>query len=131
MPNYNKVIMIGHITRDPQLTFTTNNTPVAEFGLANNDQKDKPCFIDCRAFGKTAENIAKFFKKGRAILVEGRLEFDQWEDRSGGGKRSKHRIVADRFTFVDSQNESGGQPRQEQQAAPKQEMPFDDSSIPF
>lgn len=121
MPNYNKVIMIGHLTRDPQLTFTANSTPVAEFGLANNDQRDKPCFIDCRAFGKTAENIAKFFKKGRAILVEGRLEFDQLEDKNGGGKRSKHKIVVTTFAFVDSHNESGGQQRQEQQAAPATE----------
>jgi len=109
MPSYNKVIMMGNLTRDPQLSYLPSQTPVVEFGLASNRkwrgtdgaQREETCFVDCRAFGKMAENINKYCKKGRPLMIEGRLTFDQWEAQDGQ-KRSKHRITVENFTFVDS-----------------------------
>ena len=129
MANYNKVILMGNLTRDPQLSFLPSQTPVVEIGLAVNrkwkgqdgQQKEETCFVDCKAFGRQAENINKYFAKGKPILVEGRLEYSAWEDKEGN-KRSKHRVVIDRFEFVDSGQGrgqgggqySGGQARQQQ-----------------
>ena len=116
MANYNKVILVGNLTRDPQMSYLpTNNTPVVDVGLAVNrkwkDQqgntKEEVCFIDCRAFGKTAEIINKYFSKGRQILIEGRLHFSQWEAKDGT-KRSKHRVMIERFEFMaDGQGQRG------------------------
>lgn len=117
MASYNKVIMIGNLTRDPQLSYLPSQTPVVEFGLASNrrwrskdgQDREEVCFVDCRAFGRMAENISKYCKKGRPLMIEGRLTFDQWENPDGQ-KRSKHRITVETFTFVDSRagGEGGG-----------------------
>src|SRR5207244_12643299 len=96
MANFNKVILAGNLTRDPQLTYLPNNTPVAEFGLAINrkwkapdgQMKEDVCFVDCRAFGRQAETLNQYMKKGRPLLVEGRLRYEQWEGKDGQ-KRSK------------------------------------------
>jgi single-strand DNA-binding protein len=136
MPNYNRIVMIGHLTRDPQLSYTPNQTAVVDFGIATNrkwqdgsgQQREEVCFIDCRGFGKTAENINKFFQKGRAILVEGRLTFDQWEDKNGGGKRSKHRITVESWTFVGGDGQRN-EPADQQQPTSGSQIP--DSDIPF
>ena len=116
--SFNKIIFGGRLSRDPQLSCLPNQTSVVEFGLANNrrwtskdgEQKEETCFVDAQAFGKTAENINKYFKKGRPILIEGRLDFSQWETPEGQ-KRSKHRIHVDNFTFVDSKQDAGSAPR--------------------
>lgn len=108
MASFNKVIMLGNLTRDPQLSYLPSQTPVVDFGLATNrkwrdasgQDREDVCFIDCRAFGKMAETISKYCKKGRPLMVEGRLSFDQWEGQDGT-KRSKHRITVETFTFVD------------------------------
>ena len=140
MASYNKVIMMGNLTRDPQLSYLPSQTPVVEFGLASNrrwrskegEQREETCFIDCQAFGRMAENISKYCKKGRPLLIEGRLSFNQWETPEGV-KRSKHRITIDNFTFVDTKAEaessgssapadSGGM--DPGQAAPKDDIPF-------
>ena len=113
MASYNRVIMLGNLTRDPQLSYLPSQTPVVEFGLATNrrwtgqdgSQREETCFIDCRAFGRQAETINKYCSKGRPLLIEGRLSFDQWETPEGA-KRSKHRITVQTFTFVGSR--SGG-----------------------
>ena len=118
MANYNKVILMGNLTRDPQLTFLPSQTPVVEFGLAVNrrwrdqqgQQREDTCFIDCRCYGKQAETINKYLSKGRPVLIEGRLQLDQWEAKDGS-KRSKHRVLVERFTFVDSGGQGGGAPR--------------------
>lgn len=110
----NQVTIQGNLTRDPQLSYLPSQTPVVDFGLASNrkwkDQngegREEVCFVDCQAFGKIAENIAKFFSKGRAILVVGRLKFDQWETPEGD-KRSKHKISVEAFHFIDSQKSRG------------------------
>ncbi len=113
--SYNKVIMIGNLTRDPQLSYLPSQTPVVEFGLASNRRwrgndgqtKEETCFVDCRAYGRMAENISKYCQKGRPLMIEGRLTFDQWEAQDGS-KRSKHRITVESFTFVDSGGSGGG-----------------------
>jgi single-strand DNA-binding protein len=109
MASYNKVILMGNLTRDPQLSYLPSQTPVVEIGLAVNrkyrtqdgQQREDVCFVDCRSFGKQAETLNQYMRKGRPLLIEGRLEFDQWESQDGG-KRSKHRVFIERFTFVDS-----------------------------
>ena len=120
MASYNKVIMMGNLTRDPQLSYLPSQTPVVEFGLASNrrwtgqdgSQREDVCFVDCRAYGRMAENISKYCKKGRPLMIEGRLTFDQWEAQDGS-KRSKHRITVETFTFVDSRGEGAGGASQE------------------
>ena len=107
MANYNKVILVGNLTRDPQLSYLPNQTPVVEFGLAVNrrwrgqdgQQREEVCFIDCRAYGKQAETIHQYLAKGKSVLLEGRLHFDTWEGKDGT-KRSKHRVVVERFQFL-------------------------------
>ncbi|MGD0596229.1 MAG: single-stranded DNA-binding protein [Sedimentisphaerales bacterium] len=107
MANFNKVLLIGNLTRDPQLSYLPNQTPVVEFGLAVNrkwtgkdgESKEEVCFIDCRAFSRLAENINKYMRKGRPLFVEGRLMFDQWTAQDGS-KRSKHRIHVDNCQFL-------------------------------
>jgi len=117
MASYNRVILMGNLTRDPELRYLPNNTPVCDFGLAVNDRfqnkqtqqwEDRANFVDCSAFGRTAENISKFFAKGRPIFLEGKLRFEQWEDRQSGQKRSKLKVVIDNWQFVDSKG-GGGQ----------------------
>ena len=107
MANFNKVLLMGNLTRDPQLTYLPSQTAVVEFGLAVNRKwtgqdgstREEVCFVDCRAFGKTAENINKYLKKGRPLFVEGRLSFDSWTAQDGT-KRSKHRVTVESFQFL-------------------------------
>jgi single-strand DNA-binding protein len=107
MANYNKVILLGNLTRDPQLSYTPNQTAVVDFGLATNRKwtgqdgsaREETCFVDCRAFGRSAENINKYCQKGRPLLVEGRLTFNSWQAQDGS-KRSKLRVTVERFQFV-------------------------------
>lgn len=109
MANYNKIIMIGNLTRDPQLSYLPSNTPAVEFGLACNrkwkdqsgQQREDTCFVDCRAYGRSAEILNQYTAKGRQILVEGRLQFDTWEGKDGS-RHSKHRIFVENFQFLDS-----------------------------
>lgn len=107
MANFNKVLLMGNLTRDPQLSYTPNQTAVADFGLAVNrkwkgqdgENKEETCFVDCRAFGRTAENINKYLTKGRPLFIEGRLTFDSWTAQDGT-KRSKHRVTVENFQFL-------------------------------
>ena len=109
MANYNKVILAGNLTRDPQLSVLPSNTPVCEFGMAINrkwksqsgEMRDETCFVDLRAYGRSADNINKYMTKGKPLLVEGRLKFDQWEGKDGG-KRSKLYVIVDNFQFLGS-----------------------------
>jgi len=115
MANYNKVILLGNLTRDPQLSYTPNQTAVVDFGLAMNRKwagqdgsaREETCFVDCRAFGRSAENINKYCQKGRPLLVEGRLTFDSWQAQDGS-KRSKLRVTVERFQFIGSGAGAGG-----------------------
>src|ERR1044071_1383506 len=110
MPNFNKVILAGNITRDPELRYTPKGTAVAKIGLAINrnwkdesgQQKEEVTFVDVDAFGRQAEVISQYLKKGRPILVEGRLKFDQWDDKQTGQKKSRLGVILEGFQFLDS-----------------------------
>ena len=123
--NYNRVILGGHLTRDVEIKSTQGGTSVASFGMAINRRwkdasgadKEEVTFVDCTAGGKTGEAISRFFGKGKPIFVEGRLKFDQWEDKEGG-KRSKLSVVVESFTFVGGKD-AATQP----EAAPKKATP--------
>jgi single-strand DNA-binding protein len=107
MSNFNKVLLMGNLTRDPQLSYTPNQTAVVDFGLAVNrkwtsrdgEKKEETCFVDCRAFGRMAENVNKYLSKGRPLFVEGRLTFDSWTSQDGT-KRSKLRVTVENFQFL-------------------------------
>ena len=113
MASLNKVLLIGNLTRDPDVKMMTNGRPVCNFGLALNrsykdsegNKKDETTFVDVECFGPRAEAVGRFFTKGRPIFVEGRLKLDQWESKEGE-KRSAIRVVLDNFEFVDSRQES-------------------------
>jgi len=108
MASVNRVILVGNLTRDPQLKYLPSQTPVAEFGMAmnrrfktaNGEDREETCFVDCSAFGRPAEIINQYCQKGKLIYIEGRLKFDQWEDKQGGGKRSKLSVVVENFQFL-------------------------------
>ncbi len=116
MASYNKVMLIGNLTRDPQLSYTPSQTAVVECGLATNrkwtaqdgSQREDTCFVDCRSFGKQAETINKYLSKGCYVFVEGRLTFDSWNAQDGT-KRSKHRITVENFQFLGGGGGQGGQ----------------------
>ena len=141
----NKVLLIGNLTRDPELKHTAGNQALANFGIAVNrrfrtasgENREEVAFIDCEAWGRTAENIGKFFAKGRPIFIEGRLKLDTWEDRKDGSKRSKLKVVVENFQFVDSKKDSGGDSGGEggggYERAPsaKAEESFGNDDIPF
>lgn len=115
MANYNKVMLMGNLTRDPQLSYLPSQTAVVEFGMAINrkwtskdgEKKEETCFVDCRAFGRTAENINKYMTKGKPFFVEGRLTYDAWTAQDGT-KRSKHRVTVESFQFIDGGRGQGG-----------------------
>ena len=116
MPSFNKVMLIGNLTRDPEMRYTPSNMAICKIGLAVNDsytKKDgstdeRTLFIDCTAFGKTGEIINQYLSKGRPIFVEGKLRLDQWEDKQSGQKRSKHEVIIDNFQFLGGRDEAGG-----------------------
>lgn len=115
MPNLNKVMLMGNLTRDPELRYLPSNMAVVGLGLAINrrwrnqqgEQQEDTTFIDCEAFGKQAEVINQYLKKGRPIYLEGRLKLDQWQDREGNN-RSKLKVIVESFQFIDSRGEGGG-----------------------
>src|SRR5277367_1770148 len=117
MANFNKVILAGNLTRDPELRYTPKGMAIAKFGLAINrtwksetgESKEEVTFVDVDAFGRSAENIGQYFKKGRPILIEGRLKLDQWDDKQTGQKRSRLGIVLESFQFLDSKGGGGGE----------------------
>jgi single-strand DNA-binding protein len=112
MANFNKVILAGNLTRDPELRYTPKGTAIARFGLAINrtwksetgENKEEVTFVDVDAFGRQAEVVAQYMKKGRPFLVEGRLKLDQWEDKNTHQKQSKLKVVLEGFSFIDSRS---------------------------
>lgn len=113
--NFNKVILLGNLTRDVELRHTSGNTAVAKLGLAVNrrwrtpegENREEVTFVDCEAWGRQAETLSKFLSKGRPVFIEGRLRLDQWEDKEGK-KQSKLKVVIENFQFVDARGEGGG-----------------------
>lgn len=119
MANLNKVMLIGNLTRDPELKYLPKGTAVADLGLAINrnwttddGQKREECtFLDVTFFGKQAETLAKYMTKGKPLYVEARLQLDQWDDRDTGQKRSKLKLIGESFQFLggkDDSSSSGG-----------------------
>ena len=152
MANFNKVILAGNLTRDPELRYTPKGTAVAKIGMALNrtwksetgETKEEVTFVDVEAFGRQAEVIGQYMKKGRPFLVEGRLKLDQWEDKNTHQKQSKLKVVLESFSFLDSNRggEGGGSeaPRSrpvpasnkgESPAGEAEAPPPEDDDVPF
>jgi len=138
---YNKVILVGNLTRDVELKYTPSGTAIAKFGIATNrtykdamtgENKQETMFIDITVFGRSAEVANQYLKKGRRVLIEGRLVLDQWVD-STGQKRSRHSIVAEKVQFMDtkSESENSGYNYQSQQTQqPQMQQPQQNNEIP-
>lgn len=129
MASLNKVLLIGNMTRDPQLTYLPSQTAVVDFGLAVNRRwtsrdgvkKEDTCFVDCRAFAGQAETINKYMSKGRPLFVEGRLTFESWTSQDGS-RRSRHRVTVENFQFLPG----GGGAGQGQRGRAEQEKEQED-----
>jgi single-strand DNA-binding protein len=151
MASFNRVILAGNLTRDPQLSYTPSNTPVCEFGMAINrrwrdrdgNNKDEVCFVDLIAYARPAEVINQYMSKGRPMLVEGRLRFRQWTNKEGQN-RSKLDVVVENFTFLGGGQGGGARagaparaaapapsPAGEEAPPPADDLPPDDPDVPF
>jgi single-strand DNA-binding protein len=151
MASFNKVILVGNLTRDPELRYTPKGVAIAKIGLAVNrvwtsetgEKKEEVTFIDLDAFGKTAENIGKYMRKGSPLLVEGRLRLDQWDDKQTGQKRSRLGVVVETCQFLGGPNRGGegspGEaPRRQPSPAPAEAAsaepeppPAEEDDVPF
>jgi single-strand DNA-binding protein len=127
MPSYNKVILIGNLTRDPELRYTPKGLAIAKLAIAvnrswrdsaTNELKEEVTFIDIDAFGKQAETLSQYVRKGSPLMVEGRLRLDTWEDKQTNQKRSRLGVVLEAFQFLDSQRNREGGPPSEGPAKP-------------
>lgn len=140
---FNKIILMGNLTRDPELRSTTSGSSVTSFALAVNrtwnnaqgERQEETSFIDCEAWGRTGETIAKYVSKGRQLLVSGRLRQDTWQDKDTGKNRSTLRVVVEEFSFVSDGNRGGASSTSSSQSEPVvdeiSDDPIDLSDIPF
>lgn len=117
MASFNRVILVGNLTRDPQVKYTPGGQAVSEIGLAvnrswfdknANQKREEVTFVDVTLWGRTAEIAGEYLGKGRQVLIEGRLQLDQWDDRESGQKRSKLRVVCENLTMLGNRQEGGG-----------------------
>lgn len=155
MASFNKVILLGNLTRDPELRYTPKGSAIARLGMAVNrsyktesgETMEEVTFIDIDAWGKQAELISQYLRKGNPLFVEGRLKLDQWDDKNTGQKVSKLRVVMENFQFVGGRAESGApagapaasspRPARPQPsasaapAAPDSDGPPPDDDVPF
>ncbi len=145
MANLNKVLLMGNLTRDPELRYTTGGTPVTEFGLAINrrfttrdgEKREEVCFVDISLFGKQAETFCEYMSKGRRVFVEGRLRFDSWTNQDGQ-KRSRLRVTGERFQFMGGPRAQAPEkpekeekaPASDEEKPPEESLNLDDE-IPF
>lgn len=108
MANFNKVLLMGNLTRDPEVRYTPKGTAIATIGLAVNrtwtteggEKKEEVTFVDVEVWGRQAETIGQYMSKGRPLFIEGRLKLDQWDDKESGQKRSKLKVVCENFQFI-------------------------------
>ena len=115
MANFNKVILMGNLTRDIELRQTQSGLAIAKFGMAINrrsssqsgEQRESTCFVDLTAFGKSAEILNQYVKKGSPLFVDGRLEYSTWESKDGG-KRNKLEVIVENFQFMGGREGGGG-----------------------
>ena len=157
MANVNKVILIGNLTRDPEVKYTPKGSAVSDVGLAINrnytldsgEKREETTFVDVEFWGRTAELAGQYLKKGSQVYIEGRLRMDSWEDKTSGQKRSKLKVVAETLQFLDRRSggsdddSGGGAPRerssgssgqsrpQATQQPSRQADPDQDDDIPF
>ncbi|MFG0333180.1 MAG: single-stranded DNA-binding protein [Maioricimonas sp. JB049] len=117
MANYNKVILVGNLTRDPEVRYTPSGTAVAEVGLAvnrtwfdrqSNEKREETTFVDVTLWGRQAEVAGEYLSRGRSVLIEGRLQLDTWEDRETGKKRSKLKVVGENMQMLGGRGDGGG-----------------------
>ena len=153
MASYNRVVIIGNLTRAPEIRHTTSGQAICQLGMAVNrkwkdaqgQDKEDVCFVDVTVWGKQGESCAKYLDKGSSALVEGRLQFDSWDDQATGAKRSKLSVVGENVRFLDKKsdntqqsqnNASNGysqpqQPRNMSADVPKTAFSAPDDAIPF
>ncbi|MFL6527589.1 MAG: single-stranded DNA-binding protein [Chthoniobacterales bacterium] len=147
MASFNKVILIGNLTRDPEVRYTPKGTAVAEIGLAVNrvyttdsgEKREEATFVDVTLWGRTAEIAGEYLKKGRPVFIEGRLQLDTWDDKQSGQKRSKLRVVAEGMQLIGGRqgggdaDEAGGGRAPSRSAPPPKPAASepDDDEIPF
>lgn len=151
MANLNKVMLIGNLTREPEVKYTPKGTAIAQLGLAVNrswkndagEKQEETTFVDVELFGRVAEIAGEYLKKGRPVFIEGRLKLDSWDDKQTGEKRNKMKVIGEQLQLLggreDNDKPRGGQ-SQQRTAGPSQGMPGqkrrpapadDDDSIPF
>ncbi len=133
MANLNRVLLIGNLTRDPELRVTPKGSSICQFGLAVNrtfkdasgQQREETTFVDIEAWGRQGEVISKYCTKGRPLFVEGRLRFDSWEDKNTGQKRSRLSVVLENFQFIGGRGDEqgGGGPSGGGDSAPRSSTP--------
>jgi single-strand DNA-binding protein len=140
MASFNKVILIGNLTRDIELKYLPKGTAVCNLSLAVNrrwkneagEEKEDVYFAECKAFGKQAETIAQYVKKGHPLMVEGRLTREEWDDKKTGEKRSTTRIMIETFQFLKGRDEGAAPaPRREPAPAPAPKPDLDADDLPF
>jgi len=151
MASFNKVILLGNLTRDPEIRYTPKGTAVTELGMAvnrvytaeNGEKREETTFVDITLWGRTAEIAGEYLKKGRPVFIEGRLQLDTWDDKQTGQKRSKLKVVGEGLQLIGSRPGSGGggggdeegsgPPRSSKSAPPPKAAPSapDDDEIPF
>ena len=142
--SFNKVMLMGNLTRDVELKHISGDNAVANIGLAvsrkfktrDGESREETTFVDCEAWGRTAEVMAQYLAKGRPVFIEGRLKLDTWQDKNDGSNRSKMRVVIETFQFVDSRTDGGGGNRgggYETAGAPSApaHTPVSEDDIPF
>lgn len=136
MPSYNRVVLIGNLTRDPELKYLASGTAVADVGLAINDRRktasgdyeDETTFVDVTLWARQAEIAQEYTHKGSAVLIEGRLKYDTWE--KDGQRRSKLTVVGERMQMLDGKG-GGGSQRQTRPAVASGGGGSDDDNVPF
>ena len=150
MASFNKVILLGNLTRDPEVRYTPKGTAVTELGMAvnrvytaeNGEKREETTFVDVTLWGRTAEIAGEYLKKGRPVFIEGRLQLDTWDDKTSGQKRSKLKVVGEGLQLIGSRPGGGGgggdeegssAPRSSKPAPPPKAAPSapDDDEIPF
>lgn len=117
MASFNKVILVGNLTRDPQVRYTPGGMAVSDVGLAvnrtwfdkqTNQKKEDVTFVDVTLWGRTAEIAGEYLAKGKQVLIEGRLQLDSWDDKETGQKRSKLKVIGENMTMLGSRQDGGG-----------------------
>ncbi|HKP04802.1 MAG TPA: single-stranded DNA-binding protein [Chthoniobacterales bacterium] len=148
MASFNKVILLGNLTRDPEVRYTPKGTAVTELGMAvnrvysaeNGEKREETTFVDVTLWGRTAEIAGEYLKKGRPVLIEGRLQLDTWDDKQSGQKRSKLKVVGEALQLIGGRPGAGGGGGDEEggsrlsrPAPPPKSAPSapDDDEIPF